>query len=141
VPRSVPRHQRSGERHRRQSVLDRHQAGRADPAQLHQLGAGAHAPRWSAGGDSQTLAGKHRPHAGLGAHGGLSRCRAMDGYHFYFAPIWATLPDIYAATGVAALVAVTSMALALVIGTAAALAAEYGGGPRQGGGGAPPPPP
>jgi len=51
----------------------------------------------------------------------------MDGYHFYFAPIWAALPDIYAATGVAALVAVTSMALALAIGTMAALAAEYGG--------------
>src|SRR6476660_2984713 len=51
----------------------------------------------------------------------------MDGYHFHFAPIWAALPDIYWATGVATLVAATSMVLALVIGTAAALAAEYGG--------------
>ena len=38
----------------------------------------------------------------------------MDGYHFYFAPIWAALPDIYAATGVATLVAVTVILVAAV---------------------------
>ena len=51
----------------------------------------------------------------------------MHGYHFHFAPIWAALPDIWSAIGVAALVALTSILLAFVIGTAAALAAEYGG--------------
>lgn len=51
----------------------------------------------------------------------------MEAYHFHFAPIWRALPDIYAGLWVAALVAATSIALALVIGTAAALTAEYGG--------------
>lgn len=51
----------------------------------------------------------------------------MDGYHFHFGPVWAALPDIGAAAMVAALVAVTSIGLAFVIGTAAALCAEYGG--------------
>jgi polar amino acid transport system permease protein len=51
----------------------------------------------------------------------------MDGYHFHFAPVWAALPDIRAAAGVAALVAATSILFAFIIGTAAALAAEYGG--------------
>ncbi len=51
----------------------------------------------------------------------------MDGYHFHFGPVWAALPDIGAAAVVATLVAVTSIGLAFVIGTAAALCAEYGG--------------
>lgn len=50
----------------------------------------------------------------------------MD-YFFHFAPIWAALPDIYAATGTAVLVAATSIAGAFVIGTAAALVSVYGG--------------
>src|SRR5262249_51508955 len=51
----------------------------------------------------------------------------MEGYHFYFAPIGYAIPAIGSATAVAALVAVTSILLALGIGTAAALTAEYGG--------------
>src|ERR1700730_674752 len=51
----------------------------------------------------------------------------MQGYHFHFAPVWAALPDIRAAAGVAVMVAATSILLAFVIGTMAALAAEYGG--------------
>jgi polar amino acid transport system permease protein len=51
----------------------------------------------------------------------------MDGYHFYFAPIWDALPSIGCAAATAALVAVTSILLAFAIGTTAALAAEYGG--------------
>jgi His/Glu/Gln/Arg/opine family amino acid ABC transporter permease subunit len=51
----------------------------------------------------------------------------MEGYHFYFAPIWDAIPAIGSATAVAALVAATSILLAFGIGTAAALAAEYGG--------------
>jgi polar amino acid transport system permease protein len=51
----------------------------------------------------------------------------MEGYHFHFAPVWAALPDIRAAAGVAAMVAATSILLAFLIGTMAALAAEYGG--------------
>ncbi len=50
----------------------------------------------------------------------------MD-YFFHFAPIWAALPDIYAATATAVLVAATSIAGAFVIGTAAALVSVYGG--------------
>lgn len=50
----------------------------------------------------------------------------MD-YFFHFAPIWAALPEIYAATGTAVLVAVTSIIGAFVIGTAAALLSVYGG--------------
>ncbi|MGE0719388.1 MAG: amino acid ABC transporter permease [Alphaproteobacteria bacterium] len=51
----------------------------------------------------------------------------MGGYHFHFAPIWQSLPDIWEATGTAALVAAASIALAFVIGTAAALAYQHGG--------------
>jgi len=51
----------------------------------------------------------------------------MDGYHFHFAPVWAALPSIGSATAVAVTVAGTSILLAFIIGTAAALAAEYGG--------------
>ncbi|MGE0723029.1 MAG: amino acid ABC transporter permease [Alphaproteobacteria bacterium] len=51
----------------------------------------------------------------------------MGDYHFHFAPIWQSLPDIYAAIGMAALVAVSSISLAFVIGTGAALASVYGG--------------
>ena len=51
----------------------------------------------------------------------------MEGYYFHFAPVWAALPAIRAATGVAVMVAATSILLAFVIGTMAALAAEYGG--------------
>jgi His/Glu/Gln/Arg/opine family amino acid ABC transporter permease subunit len=51
----------------------------------------------------------------------------MEGYQFYFAPVWAALPAIYSAAGVAVTVAATSILLAFLIGTTAALAAEYGG--------------
>ena len=51
----------------------------------------------------------------------------MDGYHFYFAPIWDAIPAIGSATAVAALVAASSILLAFGIGTGAALAAAYGG--------------
>ena len=51
----------------------------------------------------------------------------MDGYHFHFAPVWSALPTIGSATAVAVTVAGTSIFLAFIIGTAAALAAEYGG--------------
>jgi len=51
----------------------------------------------------------------------------MEGYFFHFAPVWAALPAIRSATGVAVMVAATSIILAFVIGTIAALAAEYGG--------------
>lgn len=51
----------------------------------------------------------------------------MGDYHFHFAPVWESLPDIYRATGTAVLVAGASILLAFLIGTGAALASVYGG--------------
>ncbi len=51
----------------------------------------------------------------------------MGDYFFHFAPIWRELPSIYEGLAETILIAVTSIALASMIGTGAALASVYGG--------------